>query len=210
MAAMLLSLGVLWGPHVTFFGAEPSGDDRRGFALQGQGSARTLLATCAADLEAADHAVAVAAAGVQHWSVHVEARTRMLDGDISPRAMTAIYERTRLRGVTDHERFDAALRPVEGGVPCAELRSLNSESAGPAGPDCVARSLAAIEALAAARAVMADWQSHLHHMESYDDGGMTSGTAQRLWITAWREAPGNITAYRQSRRTLARAPSCPA
>ena len=125
----------------------------------------------------------------------MEARTQMLDGDISLRTMTAIYERTRRRGVTDHERFDAALRPVEGAGPCAGLRSLSSESAGPPAPDCVARSGAAIEALAAARAAMADWQSHLHHMDSYDDGGMTTGTALRLWIRAWREAPRNITAY---------------
>ena len=208
-AAVLVSLGALWAPHVTFFGGEPSDDDRRGIALQGQGSARTLLATCAADLEAADRAVSVAAAGVQHWRTHVEARTQMLDGDISLRTMTAIYERTRRRGGTDHDRFDAALRAVEGAGPCAELRSVNSESVGPPGPDCVARSQAAIEALAAARAAMADWQSHLHHMDSYDDGGMSTGTARRLWIAAWREAPGNIAAYHDKRRALARAPSCP-
>ena len=56
---------------------------------------------------------------------------------------------------------------------------------------------------------MADGNSSTDDMDSDDDGGMSTGTARRLWIAAWREAPGNIAAYHDKRRALARAPSCP-
>ena len=207
--AVLVSLAVLWGPHLTLFGSDQGGDDRRrGITLQRQDTARSLLERCVADLRAADQAVAAAGPGIEHWRTHVAARTDMLAGEISEVTMHAIYERTRRKGVADHHRFTAALGSVEGSVPCEGLRSVNADSAGPSGPDCVARSQAAIEALAAARGAMADWQSHLHHMDEYDDGGMSTGTALHLWVKAWREAPGNISAFDVGRRALGHAPLC--
>jgi hypothetical protein len=74
--------------------------------------------------------------------------------------------------------------------------------------NCLARSEAATTAVSTAQSAMDDWAAHLHHMSEYADGGMTAGRAQRLWVTAWRQAPENITAFRDAQTALSEAPPC--
>jgi hypothetical protein len=132
----------------------------------------------------------------------------MLQGRISESRMHAIYERTRRLGGADHAHFHAALPSADQLATCDKLRSVgHSESL--VVQDCLSRAAVGNRALAAASAVMADWQSHLQHMEQYDDGGMSTGTALRLWVKAWRQAPANISTYRDTRAALAEAPPCP-
>jgi hypothetical protein len=162
---------------------------------------------CSAEISAAEQVAAAADAGVRHWNAHVQARTDMLKGRISETRMSAIWKRTQDAGPGDQQQFSTAQQDYDGQPSCDELHN-DTESHSEAVTDCLARSEAATTAVSAAEAAMNDWASHLHHMSEYADGGMTAGRAQRLWVTAWRQAPENITAYEDARTALSEAPPC--
>lgn len=164
------------------------------------------LRACAAEVSSADKVVAAAAQGVSDWSDHVQARTDMLKGRISVSTMDSIWKRTRLAGQADQSRFHAARHGYDSTSECARLRS-GSAGTGPAA-DCLARSKAAKDAVAAADAAMRDWKSHLANMSLYAHGQMSSMTAQDKWVSAWRDAPPHISAYRSARAALEKAPPC--
>jgi hypothetical protein len=169
--------------------------------------AGTVPQACSAGIATAEDVVAAADAGVSHWSAHVQARTDMLEGRISESEMNAIWKRTQDAGPADQQQFSTAQQDYDGQPSCDELHN-DTESHSEAVTDCLARSEAATTAVSAAEAAMNDWASHLHHMSEYADGGMTAGRAQRLWVTAWRQAPENITAYEDARTALSEAPPC--
>jgi len=170
-------------------------------------SSGQLLRACSSEVSKAERAFSAARAGVHHWSVHVQARTDMLNGRMSEKKMNAVWTRTRTAGPADLRRFRAALQHYDGTVPCDDLQDV-PQSRKDAVIGCVARSKTASETVTAAEVVMDDWNSHLQHMATYADGGMTSGRAQRLWVKAWRTAPANISAYRDGHTALANAPAC--
>ena len=161
---------------------------------------------CAAQLATVERAVRVGRDGVEQWSAHVRARTDMLEGRISEARMDAIYERTTRSGHLDQERFSAAVSQVAAS-PCRALDRLEPRTGG-ARSDCVTRTGKAVAALEAATSTMEEWQHHLHHMESYEDGGMRTGKAMALWIKAWRKAPEGISTFAHRRVALEAAPSC--
>lgn len=163
------------------------------------------LKGCAAAVERATDVVAAARVGVGHWQSHVQARTNMLADRISEKQMNAVYEATTKHAPADHDRFRKAMADFKGGLPCENLRSADG---GEAASDCLARSEAATKAVSAARNAMTDWISHAHHMAAYEDGGMSTGKALRLWVKAWRSAPRDIKAFDQASRELAKAPPC--
>jgi hypothetical protein len=132
----------------------------------------------------------------------------MIEGRLSTKKMKAIYERTKLLGPADQERFSTAISHIEHPVACQEMRSRAAGSTGEQEKDCLARSRIATAALAAAKSTLGEWQSHLHHMEQYADGGMRAGKALQLWIRAWRKAPEGISAFRDRAADLAAAPTC--
>jgi hypothetical protein len=169
------------------------------------GGGESMPRACSAEVAAAEQVVSAAATGVRHWSAHVRARTDMLKGRISESRMDAVWKRTQDAGPADQRRFQDALQQYGGRLPCADQVSGRQTEAMTA---CVTRSETAITAVVAAQEAMGQWRSHLHHMATYADGGMTSGKAQRLWVFAWREAPEHISTYRDARQALLEAPAC--
>jgi cytoskeletal protein RodZ len=165
-------------------------------------AATTAMRACATEVSRAAAVVSAAAQGVTDWSSHVQARTDMLQGRISVDAMDAIWKRTRLAGPADQTRFKAARSDYHSTAHCAHL------GGGSAAAACVARSKAATSAVAAAEAAMHDWESHLANMAMYANHQMSSVMAQTKWVSAWRNAPTHIDAYRSARAALDDAPAC--
>ena len=162
---------------------------------------------CAEQLADVARAVGVGRQGVEQWSAHVQARTDMLEDRISEARMEAIYKRTTKIGHTDQQRFSAAVSEVAA-TPCRALDRLESRTKDPRIDECLTRARRAVAALGAATSTMEEWRSHLHHMESYDDGGMRTGKAMALWVKAWRKAPEGISTFRQRSEQLSAAPTC--
>lgn len=184
----------------------PSATSPSARASTGSGTAAADLRPCAKEVAEAESVVAAAGKGVDDWHTHVQARTDMLDGRIPVATMDALWARTRLAGPLDQKRFQAALQGYGATPHCAALAKAGSHSAAASG--CLTRSRAATSAVAAARSAMGDWKSHLDHMASYARGDMTSDDAQTMWVSAWKNAPPHIDAYRQARAALADAPAC--
>jgi hypothetical protein len=169
------------------------------------------LRKCARSVARAERVVSVARVGVGHWRAHVKARTDWLRGRISEKKMNAIWDRTRAAGPHDVKRFHTARQHYHEEPRCTkrhEFRAVpRSKHALVTG--CVARSVLAPRAVAAAKATIVDWKNHLKHMNTYANGGMSSGKAQRLWIRAWRKAPQNMGAFQAVGAKLHHAPHCP-
>ena len=165
---------------------------------------------CATELASVEEAVAAARPGIASWRAHTRARTDWLADRISEERMEAVYERTQHAGHEARPRFVDAVEAVETPQPCEGLRSLEDAAADERAAGCLERSEAAAAALDAARRTMEEWGAHLHHMDEYADGGMGTGTAMRLWVTAWRQAPEGIRAYEDGAAALRDAPSCTA
>ena len=172
--------------------------------------ADALLEQCATELASVEDAVAAARPGVASWRRHTQARTDWLADRISEKRMEALYERTQHAGHAAQPRFTEAVAGVEEPRSCDELQSLEAASSEEGAARCVERSEAAVSALEAARSTMDAWGDHLHHMDEYADGGMSTGRAMKLWITAWRKAPEGIEAYEDRRAALRDAPACTA
>jgi hypothetical protein len=174
-------------------------------------SSARLLMTCAREVQNAERAISVARVGVSHWRAHVRARTDMLKGRISEKRMNAVWDRTRAAGPTDVRRFQTARRHYHEQPRCTKRHHFRPlpRSKRHAVTGCVTRSAMAPEVVAAAKATIVDWKNHLKHMNTYANGGMTAGKAQRLWVRAWRKAPQNIGAFHAAGAKMHHAPICP-
>jgi hypothetical protein len=195
--------------HSATPGQQPTSGGQASPTPQSTGAAANprLLRACAAEVTRAGVVVAAAARGVDDWSDHVQARTDMLAGHISVETMDSIWRRTRIAGPADQSRFRAARDSFDSTSHCARLRNGSGSPSGPTA-GCLARSRAAEHAVAAADAAMRDWKSHLANMAMYAHGEMSSMTAQAKWVSAWRNAPPHIKAYRTARAALDEAPAC--
>jgi hypothetical protein len=169
------------------------------------------LRKCARAVARAERAVSVARVGVGHWREHVLARTHWLSGRISEKKMNAIWDRTRAAGPRDVKRFHTARQHYHEEPRCTKRHEFKAvpRSKHDLVTGCVARSSLAPKAVAAAKATIVDWKNHLKHMNTYANGGMTAGKAQRLWVRAWRKAPQNIRAFQAAGAKLHHAPHCP-
>jgi hypothetical protein len=174
---------------------------------QPSGKSAQSLRACVAQLSAADKVVSAAADGVGDWAAHVQARTDMFAGRISPEDMKATWKRTRLAGPGDQKRFHAALDHYQTASACQRLDHV-APAQRKVASGCAVRAKDADRAVAAAKAAMGDWKSHLGHMAAYAAGDMTESEAQTMWVAAWRHAPHNISAYHDAREKLAQAPAC--
>jgi len=166
-----------------------------------------VVQACAAEIAVAEEVVAAAEEGVENWSAHVQARTDMIEGSITETEMNSVWERTQDAGPLDQQRFSAVRQTYDGQPSCDQLQNA-SDVPTKDGDDCLARASAANNAVIAADEAMIDWNTHLDHMAAYADGGMTSGRAQRLWVSAWREAPANISAFEDARASLREVSPC--
>ncbi|MDQ1677992.1 MAG: hypothetical protein QOC93_3136 [Actinomycetota bacterium] len=210
VAAALVVAGLLgWSLHAVLSNGGVFSDAPGGGSAAGRETVARLESDCASQVAAADAVVAAAQPGVTTWRVHVQARTDMLRGRISEKEMNTIWDRTKARGPAEQERFAAASDRYDGTPACDRLRS-ESSGGSAAARSCVERAQSAGTAASAARAAMAEWGAHLHHMETFADGGMSAGHAQAMWVAAWRKAPTNITAYEDARAALGTSPACDA
>lgn len=206
VAVALVSALVAWSGNVILSdGGIFSGDDTSKQATASQAAFRS----CAAKVAQAEQVVSAAHTGVDHWSAHVQARTDWLRGRISESEMHKVWDRTKFAGPGDQKRFGSAMSNYSSKLRCDGLDEVDAAHAG-AARKCMARSGNATQAVATARTAMGDWDSHLKHMASFANGGMTSGQAQRMWVEAWRAAPSQISAYDKASAALAKAPSCSA
>ena len=169
--------------------------------------AEAAIEQCVTELDQVETAVAAARPGIASWREHTRARTDMLAGRISEKRMEAIYDHTRHAGHAAQPRFTDAVDAVGEPDPCEALRGLDA-SGDDRAAGCLGRSEAAGAAYAAARETMDEWSAHLRHMDEYADGGMRTGTAMRLWVAAWREAPQGLRAYADRTAKLRAAPAC--
>jgi hypothetical protein len=62
--------------------------------------------------------------------------------------------------------------------------------------------------LVAASAVVSDWREHLIQMGQHSAGDVDSAHALDRWMTAWRNAPANLTPYAAAEAALASAGAC--
>jgi len=187
--------------------ADPSTTEGEPDSQDNADKSAKLLKACVTEVTRAEKAASAAKPGVTHWKAHVKARTDMLAGRISEAKMNAVWDRTKAKGPADVHRFELALDRYHGMSRCHALHDA-PELTQALVSDCVARSDAASSAVDAAQATVGDWKDHLHHMADYADGGMSSGTAMRLWVKAWRRAPENISKYRSTSASLREAPTC--
>jgi hypothetical protein len=209
VAALVAALGG-WTLHVLAVqGHVPArvagllgGPDRR--------PASAAVRACALTVARAEDAVGAARPAVDDWSAHVQARTDMLAGRISPAQMQSVWDRTRAAGPGHADRFTTAVHAYGGPDACARLAGASGLS--PAeqrtADACVQRARVADEAVTAAEGAVGEWTAHLHHMDTFSDGGMTAGHAQQMWVAAWRKAPAGIDAFEQASDDLDRAPRC--
>lgn len=186
----------------------PSADSSPASSPSDTASAQpAAVRACDQEVKGAEKVVAAAEEGVENWHKHVQARTDMLNGTMSVEEMDRMWEMTKVAGPTDQRRFHAALDTFDPTPACDDLADASDATA--AAADCSARYDSAQEAVDAAEAAMADWQSHLVNMAAYAAGKMPADEAQAKWVEAWRNAPPHINAFVKARETLADAPSCP-
>jgi len=186
----------------------PSATSSPEHASSSKTSRRRALRACAVSVRDAERAVQAAGSGVGNWKNHVKARTDMLEGRISEKKMDAIWARTQAAAPRDHKRFKVALRAYDQPSKCRRMKNLPASDRKVAA-QCVQRSRAAALALRSAEAAMNDWGVHLSNMAKYAKNKMSASMAQGRWVKAWRKAPENISAYREARERLAKAPACP-
>jgi hypothetical protein len=191
--------------------ADSAGGSPHPTGTDDEAAATKELRKCARAVARAERAVSVARVGVGHWREHVRARTDWLHGRISEKKMNAIWDRTRAAGPSDVKRFHTARQHYHEEPRCTKRHEFKAvpRSKHDLVTGCVARSVFAPRAVAAAKATIVDWKNHLKHMNTYANGGMSSGKAQRLWVRAWRKAPQNIGAFKAAGAKLHHAPHCP-
>jgi hypothetical protein len=197
------------GSSPTSSPSSPSSSSSPSSQSSGAGQQPAALRACAEEVAGAEKVVAAAKQGVDDWHTHVQARTDMLDGTMSVTEMDAMWKRTRLSGPADQRRFSTAMDAYDPSPACTKLKSVPAADKADAA-DCAARYQSAEKAMDAAKAAMADWQSHLDNMAAYAAGEMSPAEAQSKWVEAWRTAPPNIEAYQKARAALDDAPSCSA
>jgi hypothetical protein len=201
--------------HTGGSGSADSGGGSTSAHTPGKGdeaaAATKELRKCAHAVARAERAVSMARVGVGHWRAHVLARTDWLSGRISEKKMNAIWDRTRAAGPGDVKRFHTARQHYHEEPRCTKRHEFKAvpRSKHALVTGCIARSVFAPRAVAAAKATIVDWKNHLKHMNTYANGGMTAGKAQRLWVRAWRKAPENIGAFKAAGAKLHHAPHCP-
>jgi hypothetical protein len=64
--------------------------------------------------------------------------------------------------------------------------------------------------MAAAKAVLDDWRTHLQEMADHTDGHLNGPEAQARWIERYKAAPAHLDPYKAAAAALAAAPACSA
>lgn len=173
-------------------------------------AAPAYASACRDATETAEEVVDAARTGIDHWAMHVQARTDRLAGRITEDGMRATCKATRRAGRQDVGELQQAVAAFErqAGL-CAQVEpsSIPAELSEPMAR-CFERSEAAATAIASGRSAVADWAAHLEDMARFADGDFDAAHAQHLWEAAWAKAPINIDAFREADQALQSAPAC--
>ena len=178
----------------------------------GEVAAVAELAGCVARGQAAQPVVAAATTGATHWRDHVQAQTDVTAGRRSLiDVKTTTWADTRRAGPLDTMAFTQAMQGYSAATGCAASATIPAEGGLRTKlVACAARQSALDGYIAAATAVMTDWQTHLDEMSQHSSGQMNSAQAQQNWLRDWQNAPAHLTPFAASEVALAAAPECTA
>jgi hypothetical protein len=149
--------------------------------------------------------MAVAKAGIEHWSEHVQAQTDGNSGEITVGEMEDIFDRTMRAGDEDDKRYSSAVKNYEDEDGSCRKVSGASTKINNQLARCAGREQAQRPVLAAAEDGMEDWIEHLGDMRRSEQGKIHN--PQQKWLATWRAAPKNIEAYERAVDKFS-APQC--
>jgi hypothetical protein len=173
-------------------------------------AAQTALQECVAHDGAAKAVVAAVTTGVDHWAAHVQGQTDIDSGAKSYiDVKTNVFGPTKAAGPGDLAAYDGVMGTYEGVAGCGNVASVPAPAElSPKLQACAAREQAIDAYMAAAKAVMLDWRTHLQEMADHTDGHLAGSDAQARWIERWRAAPQHLDPYKAAAAALAAAPAC--
>lgn len=175
-------------------------------------AATSAIEGCVTRQNAAQAVVDTASKGAKDWSDHVQGQN-----DIDSGARTLIdvktntWGPTRAAGPGEVAAFQGALNNYTAVSGCQDVDSVTASGDMKAKLDACAAHQKALDAYVdAAKAVIADWQTHLSEMADHADGHINSYEAQANWLKRWKDAPSHLDPYKAAADALAKAPACSA
>lgn len=146
-----------------------------------------------------------AAASLAGWSVHVDAMNQLVAGEITLAQASAFWNRTRREAAGLLDRYnDAAATYAARTIRCpaAAATDAHADQADNAAQaiDCQKAVSSRNAVLRRARAALATWRKHVHHMEMLRAGNLSPARAVRLWQSSWRAGVNELRAYDEARR----------
>lgn len=175
------------------------------------GAATSALTACVRKQAGAATVVTAAAKGDADWSEHVMGQTDIEDGS---RSLTVVerdlWGPTRSAGPADVSAFLAAKQVYDALPGCVAVAAVATSPTSARLTRCVTRQGLLDTYLAAATAMMTDWQGHLQAMERHSAGLVGSAAAQEDWLRRWQAAPAHLAPYAAATAALTSAPVCAA
>ena len=170
------------------------------------------LQGCVSRQDAAQPVVAAVTSAADHWSQHIQGQA-----DIDSGARTYIDVKTnvfgpsRAAGPGDVAAYDTAMNGFNGASGCQNVGAMEAPTDLTAKVQaCAAREQALDAYMAAAKAVLDDWRTHLQEMADHTDGHLNGPEAQARWIERYNAAPAHLDPYKAAAAALAGAPACSA
>jgi len=170
------------------------------------------LQGCVSRQDAAQPVVAAVTSDADHWSQHIQGQA-----DIDSGARTCLDVKTnvfgpsRAAGPGDVAAYDTAMNGLNGASGCQNVGAMEAPTDLTAKVQaCAAREQALDAYMAAAKAVLDDWRTHLQEMADHTDGHLNGPEAQARWIERYKAAPAHLDPYKAAAAALAAAPACSA
>jgi hypothetical protein len=175
-------------------------------------AAQKAMQECVTRQAAAQPVVAAATSGAEHWSEHLQGQTDIQSGAKTYiEVKTNVFEPSRAAGPGDVAAYDSAMTAYSGVGGCQNVGAMEAPAdLAPKLQACAAREQAIDAYMAAAKAVMDDWRTHLQEMADHSDGHLNGPEAQTRWIERWKAAPVHLDPYKVAAEALSSAPTCAA
>jgi len=187
--------------------ASPSAADPQAPGVAPERHGATRLARCTSGWRRLQRPLAAAGASLDQWGIHIGAMNTLVVGEITLRQARDFWNDTRRGAQRRVADFDAALAELERvGIDCPDPGVLAPGAR--ALPACAESVEAGVDALSAARASVATWAEHVHHMEMLRLGQMTPEEATSAWLASWKKGAEELEDYKAAHRAEAAADGC--
>lgn len=165
---------------------------------------------CAHEVRAAEAARVSTQQGVRHWAEHVDAYWGVVRGSLSYNAAQADWDRTRLAGPADLQRFASARGPYDRSRgTCRRVQQQLTGNERARGTACLARADAEAAAVQAARGLLRQWARHQHDMELSRARRISQTESRDRFRILVHEAPAALTVAHRAATAQSSAPACP-